>query len=209
MNCLKHLMPALLLFALCGCNDNRFDGDAYADVAMTAIGEPANTADCSVIKNITDCGMFTLNDVIDDAIVKYETTSETLDEKVTLCANRVDELRGTKDEGLIRAANDSLSAVLKERHAFLMAVEVLLQTSANSPDRSFVMGRDILINYERLDSTGCNEGSVFLRVAGHPDSGLDVLASRTDESEEWEYAEGTLERFIPELKSVVDSLLAN
>ena len=202
-------MPALLLCALCGCNNDRFDGDAYADVAMTAIGKPANTADCSVIKNISDCGVFTLNDVIDDAIVKYETTAETLDGKVTLCANRVDELRGTKDEGLIRAANDSLSAVLKERHAFLMAVEVLLQTSANSPDRSFVMGRDILINYERLDSTGCKEGSVFLRVAGHPDSGLDVLASRTDESEEWEYAEGTLERFIPELKSVVDSLLAN
>ena len=200
-------MPALLLCALCGCNNDRFDGDAYADVAMTAIGEPADTADCSVIKNITDCGVFTLNDVIDDAVVKYETSAETLDGKVTLCANRVDELRGTKDEGLIRAANDSLSKVLKERHAFLMAVEVLLRTSENSLG-SFVMGRDILVDYERPDSTGCNEGSVFLRVAGHPDSGLDVLASRTDESEEWEYAEGAFERYIPELKSVVDSLLA-
>lgn len=199
-------MPALLLFALCGCNDNRFDGDAYADVAMAAIGKPTDTADCSVIKNITDCGVFTLNDVIDDAIVKYETTAETLDRKVTLCSNRVDELRGTKDEDLIRAVNDSLSAVLKERHAFLMAVEVLLRTSENSLG-SFAMGRDILIDYERPDSTGCKEGSVFLRVAGHPDSGLDVLASRADESEEWEYAEGAFERSIPELKSVVDSLL--
>lgn len=201
-------MPALLLCALCGCNNDRFDGDAYADVATTAIGELANTADCSVIKNITDRGVFTLNDVIDDAVVKYETTAETLDGKVTLCANRVDELRCTKDEGLIRAANDSLSAALKERHAFLMAVEVLLRTSENSLG-SFVMGRDILIDYERPDSTGCKEGSVFLRVAGSPDSGLDVLASRTDESEEWEYAEGAFERSIPELKSVVDSLLAN
>ena len=200
-------MPALLLCALCGCNNDRFDGDAYADVAMTAIGKPADTEDWSVIKNITDRGVFTLNDVIDDAVVKYETSAETLDGKVTLCANRVDELRGTKEEGLIRAANDSLSAVLKERHAFLMAVEVLLRTSENSLG-SFVIGRDILVDYERPDSTGYKEGFVFLRVAGHPDSGLDVLASRTDESEEWEYSEGAFERFIPELKSVVDSLLA-